>query len=171
MAGNEETLSSSDFCREVTLVIFTTVGTGSRGFDALVIEMDHISTKIKEKVIIQVGNGSYTPQHADYFKFATPLQPYFDQARIVVSAGGVGTIFDLLNQSKPVIAVCNNEIPDGHQQMLLERLSNEGYLIWCREQNRLIDLLVSDNLSFKVYEKPECRIEEIIYEKLWNQQS
>ena len=42
-------------------MIFVTVGTGK--FELLVREMDKIASKLKERVIIQIGNGDYEPKN------------------------------------------------------------------------------------------------------------
>jgi UDP-N-acetylglucosamine transferase subunit ALG13 len=146
-------------------MIFVTVGTGSKGFDALVRKMDQLAGEIDERVVIQIGNGKYKPNIAEFFRFAISVMPHFLEARVTVTAGGVGTVFELLSLRKPVVAVSNPEIPDGHQSELLERLAGERYLKWCRTLDELRSLLESGSLpQMRVYEPPACWIDRVVLE-------
>ena len=148
-------------------MIFVTVGTGSKGFDTLVRKVDELAEELEERIVIQIGNGTYEPTNTEYFRFAPSLTPYFEECRVTVTAGGVGTLFELLSLYKPVVAVSNSEIPDGHQNELLERLSGEGYLYWCRNPEELHPLL-EDAVPYerRCYESPPCWIDRLILEFL-----
>ncbi|MCD4811273.1 hypothetical protein K8R14_01545 [bacterium] len=146
-------------------MIFVTVGTSRN--EKLVQYMDELSPGVTEPVIIQIGSGKYRPKNCEFFDFLPSLDEYFEKANIVVGSGGVGTTFDLLIRRKRFIAISNPDIPDRHQEQLLDKLSGLGYLIWCRDLRNLGDVLKQASLfKFKPYMKPECWIEHVILEHL-----
>ena len=146
-------------------MIFVTVGTGK--FDELIIEIDKIAPKIKEKIIAQIGSGSYLPKNIEFFRFKVPLDLYYKKASLIISHGGAGTIYALLKQNKKVIGIANQKRTDAHQQEILEALSEESYLIWCRNINELENCIVlARSFKFKKYNQPECRIANKIIEFL-----
>ena len=76
-------------------MIFVTVG--STDFDALIRCMDEIGARLGEEMTMQIGSGAYSPQHAArVFRYAPSLEAYYDQADIVVSHGGLGTVVEAL---------------------------------------------------------------------------
>jgi UDP-N-acetylglucosamine transferase subunit ALG13 len=40
---------------------------------------------------------------------------YYQQARVVITTGGVGTLYELLHLNKSILVVSNSGIPDNHQ--------------------------------------------------------
>ena len=73
--------------------VFVTVGNGK--FDTLVRMIDSLCKKkmILDHVVVQIGKGTYIPNYCDWFRFAPSLDSYYDEADIVVSHGGAGTVF------------------------------------------------------------------------------
>ena len=61
--------------------IFITVGNGK--FEPLVKEVDRLKGegKITEDVVIQLGHGSYKPQHCEWFDFVSPLDQYYNKVK------------------------------------------------------------------------------------------
>lgn len=146
-------------------MIFVTVGTGK--FENLVKEVDRIADKIKEKILIQIGNGDYTPKKCKYFRFKSNLSIEYSKARLIIAHGGAGTIYELLNQGKKLIGVANLERTDTHQEEILKALSREGYIMWCESLNQLEECIKrAGKFKFKRYKKPECKIAEKIKEFL-----
>ena len=66
--------------------IFVAVGTSH--FDSLIGKMDELAPRLGEKVVMQIGLGRIQPRNAEYFRFAPSLQPYIDEASIVISQSG-----------------------------------------------------------------------------------
>jgi len=145
-------------------MIFVTVGT-TYAFDSLVEEMDRIALKLKEKVIIQIGNSKYKPKNCQYFAFESDLHKYLKQARIVISHGGAGTSFEVLSMGKKLISIENHNVNDEHQRDLLTKLSKEKYVLWCKDISEIYNSIKKvDKFKFKKYVRPKCTIHEKIME-------
>ena len=141
-------------------MIFVTIGTGK--FDKLVKKADELSKEIKEKIIIQIGKSKYLPKNADFFEFTENFENYVKKARVVISHGGAGTIFDLLRKQKKIIALANLNRIDNHQGEILGELEKEDCLIYCRNFKLKESLEKIKSFKFKKYEKPECWIDKEI---------
>ncbi len=146
-------------------MIFATVGTTR--FDALVEAIDKIALQLDEEVVVQSGDSKYTPRNCKYFNFDNDLFAYYKKANIVIAHGGAGTIFEVLNLGKKLIAVENPNTLGGHQGDLLGKLSQEGLLTWCKDLNK-IEQCIKDAKKqvMKQYVSPECKIGKMIVEFL-----
>ncbi len=98
-------------------MVFVTVGTTE--FDALVQAMDAWAADHDEPVIVQIGRGTYVPRHAEHFRFAPTLAPYYERADLVVAHGGLGTTMEVLHLRKRLVSVSNPDRYDRHQEDLL----------------------------------------------------
>lgn len=146
-------------------MIFVTVGTTD--FDALVRKMDGLAPTLGEEVIAQIGRGRYVPAHMEHFCFAPSLDPLYDRARIVVTHGGLGTVMEALQRGLKTIGVSNPDRYDRHQDDLLRTLDARGHMIWCRDLEDLGQALCQiDKRTFVPYERPPCRIAEVIRDYL-----
>lgn len=142
-------------------MIFVTVGTTD--FDALIKHIDGLAPALSEPVVAQTGRGEYVPSHCESFRFAPSLDPYYDQARLVVAHGGLGTAIEVLQRGLPLIGVSNPDRYDRHQDDLLGTLSERGHMIWCRDLDRLQEAIErADRMQFVPYEAPECQIAQEI---------
>jgi beta-1,4-N-acetylglucosaminyltransferase len=138
-------------------MIFATVGTTQ--FDELVEAMDKIAPKLNEEVVIQIGNRKYIPKNCKYFTFDEDLLKYFKNANIIISHGGAGITFEVLNLGKKLISIENPHVLGGHQGDLLGRLSQAGYLIWCKDLNKIENCIKdAKKMKIKKYVRPECEI-------------
>ena len=86
-------------------MIFVTIGTHPDQFDRLVRRIDEIAPKIKEKIIIQRGFTKYIPKNVESFTFADNLEPYFNEARLVISHSATSLLEFVLKNKKPIITV------------------------------------------------------------------
>jgi len=141
-------------------VIFVTVGTTS--FDVLVKAIDEHSQSLSEKVVVQIGKGSYEPQHCDYFRFAPSLTPYYERASVVISHGGVGITTEVLQHGRPLVAVEDPNQPDRHQREILDVWEQEGHLIWCKDLQELPQAMERAKTQLRPYTAPECWIHTIV---------
>lgn len=119
-------------------MIFVTVGAGD--FNALIQAMDELTPQLAaagQNVLLQIGHGAYVPQHAEYFRFAPALEPYFDQADLIVSHGGIGVVTEVLRKGKRLVGVSNHDRYDDHQDDLLRAMAARGHLIWCQDLRHL----------------------------------
>ena len=117
-------------------MIFVTVGTHYLGFERLIMEMDEIAGKIDEKVIAQIGSTKYKPKNMKYFTFVEDekeILELYQEARVVVSHAGAGTLLTILNYNKPAVIVPRlhkfNEHIDDHQLELTDVLKDQGKAI------------------------------------------
>jgi len=145
-------------------MIFVTVGTTD--FNALVKAIDEHSQSLSEEVVVQIGRGSYEPQHCEYFRFAPSLTPYYERASVVISHGGVGITTEVLQHRRPLVAVEDVGQPERHQREILEVLAQEGYLIWCKDLHKLPEAIEQAKTQLKPYVTPECQIHTIVAEFL-----
>ena len=142
-------------------MIFVTVGTTQ--FDELVEAIDKIAPKLDEEVIVQIGNSKYIPKNCKYFTFDDDLLKYFQKANIVIAHGGAGITFEVLNLGKKLISLENQHALEGHQGDLLGKLSQEGYLIWCKDLNEIENCIQdAKKMAIKKYIRPECEIGKMI---------
>ena len=146
-------------------MIFATVGTTQ--FDELVETIDKIAPELDEEVVLQVGNSNYLPKNCKYFTFDSDLIKYYNRADIIIAHGGAGITFEVLNLGKKLISVENPHVLEGHQGDLLEKLSQEGYLIWCKDLNNMENCIkAARKAEMKEYVRPECEIGKMIAEWL-----
>jgi beta-1,4-N-acetylglucosaminyltransferase len=118
---------------------------------------------LDKQIIIQTGKSEYVPIYCKYFAFVKDLSKYIEEASLVVSHGGAGTCYEILKLGKKLIGVENKKVHDAHQWDLLNKLEEEGYIIWCREINNLEhDIRRAFNHDFKRYTSPPCNMPKII---------
>ena len=118
-------------------MIFATVGTTS--FDPLIKKIDDfvLTGKINEEVIAQIGEGKYSPRHINHFRYVKSLDNIIDKARIVITTGGAGTVFECLAKNKNIISIENTKVSGSHQKELLYKLHKDGHIIWCRNMDKI----------------------------------
>ncbi|KAF8312024.1 glycosyl transferase [Clavulina sp. PMI_390] len=89
------------------------------------------------KLIIQYGN---TLTLAAY-SFKPTLAEDIEQADLLISHAGSGTILEALRSSKQLIVVPNNTLMDDHQSELANELGKGGYLVTCRAEDLATTIL------------------------------
>jgi UDP-N-acetylglucosamine transferase subunit ALG13 len=101
-------------------LIFVTVGT-QLPFERLVRAADIWAAEHSEEVFIQTGETVYLPAHCRFQAHVNPpeWEALFQQARLVVSHAGMGTILKSLDCAKPLIVMPRqaklNEHRNDHQ--------------------------------------------------------
>lgn len=86
-------------------MIFVTVGS-LLPFDRLVVAMDRWAARHpSEAVFIQIGKGSYEPQHARWARKISPAEFKTEvlDARLIVAHAGMGTVITALERRKPIV--------------------------------------------------------------------
>jgi len=88
-------------------MIFVTVGTHHDPFTRLVNAMDSIAGDSGERVIIQRGLTPYDAQSAETFDFRPreEIIKLCQEARVIVTHAGIGSIIEALNSGTPLIVV------------------------------------------------------------------
>lgn len=121
-------------------MIFVTVGTTH--FDSLIREVDALldGGRITDRVVCQIGAGSYEPRHAEHFRFQPSLDDWFAQADLVICHGGA-TVMSLLQKGKRFVAIANTALAGDHQTAFLARLAQSTGFPWSREPKDLARLV------------------------------
>jgi beta-1,4-N-acetylglucosaminyltransferase len=146
-------------------VIFVTVG--STKFIALVRKMDELAPSLGDEVVMQIGNGSYSPKNCRFFRYAASLEPYYDQADLIVAHGGLGTIVEVSERGKKLICVVNPTTMDLHQEHLLRIYAEKNYLLWCKDLKQLAAAIQqAQEMQFARYQPPECYVHDVIKDYL-----
>ncbi len=150
-------------------MIFTCVGTGC--FEKLVREVDRLKNigVIKDGIIIQIGDGTYIPKHCEYFRYTKSLKEYYNKADLIITHGGPGSVFELLDIGKRFIAIANRARTDTmHQVDFLEAIHKEAHesFIYCRAIRDVGKaVLAAKKFKFVKYKRPKHFIDKVIIEK------
>ncbi|PVU85804.1 hypothetical protein BB559_006821 [Furculomyces boomerangus] len=150
--------------------VFVTVG--STKFDDLVNKTsssDFLKTLEAEgydKLIIQHGNSTLksSKDHSQNvivqaFNFDKDLEEFYNQADLVISHAGSGSIMNCLRRNKKLIVVVNDSLMDNHQSELAEELSRNNYLISSTVGN--LNNTIKNVSSTKLVEYPKQNVDEI----------
>jgi beta-1,4-N-acetylglucosaminyltransferase len=143
------------------------VTVGSTKFTDLVRKMDELAPSLGDEVVMQIGNGPYVPKNCKFFRYAASLDPYYDQADVIVAHGGLGTMVEVLERGKKLVCIVNPTTMDLHQEHLLHMFTEKNYLLWCKGLEQLATAIQqARNMQFARYQSPECHIHEVIKDYL-----
>ena len=126
-------------------MIFLTVSTWRTGYDRLVRAVDELISKgvITEEVIAQTGYSSYRPKNMKVMEFCSPAEfrNLINQARLVISHAGMGTIIETVRLCKPLIVVPRRsslgEVDNDHQFATAKKLEAEGKMLVAYDESEL----------------------------------
>ena len=118
-------------------MIFVTVGTQPNGFLRCLEDVEKLIDKydIKEEVIAQIGHTQFETTKFKTIRFTSENEfpEYIKKASVVITHAGSGAIFNAIKANKKILAMARlhdfNEMVDNHQQELVKKLSEGGYLI------------------------------------------
>jgi UDP-N-acetylglucosamine transferase subunit ALG13 len=143
--------------------IFVTVGTGPYQFNRLLKILDNISSKIKYKIIAQIGSSSYTPKNYEYFKFSTKeeRERLLKNAKIIINHGGAGSSIECLTYKRPTI-IFPRQLKYGEHRSdtfipLAKKLDEKGLVIAAYTEPELLDA-IKDAHKFKVVHQKDSDI-------------
>lgn len=153
-------------------LIFITVGSREYPFDRLLEQIDYLLEigEIKEKVFAQIGQSTYIPKHFSFKRFISQeeFSKYQDEAHIIISHGGTGSLIGALKKEKKVIAVPRlakfKEHIDDHQMQVSSVLHEENFLVMVTDIKELgvaIKELENNSVQIKKYDKPSHVLEVI----------
>lgn len=126
-------------------MIFVILGTQDKGFDRMLNEIQELIKDglITKKVIVQAGCTDFKSDEMDIIDYL-PMQKfneYIEQADIVITHGGVGSILDAIKHHKKVIAIPRlekyHEHVNDHQIQIVEEFDRLGYIMDCGNLKRL----------------------------------
>ena len=118
-------------------MILVLLGTQNNSFNRLLeeIEKNIKNGTIKEEVIVQAG---YTKFETDKMKIIDlmskeQLEKFQDEADLIITHGGVGSIISSIEKGKKVIAVPRiheyGEHVNNHQKEIVKDFNDKGYII------------------------------------------
>lgn len=118
-------------------MILVMLGTQNNSFYRLLEEIDKLIKKeiIQEKVIVQAGYTKYETPNMEIFDLIPKeeLKQYQQEARLIITHGGAGSIITSLQYGKKVIAVPRKheygEHVNNHQEEIVELFNSKGYII------------------------------------------
>lgn len=126
-------------------MILVTLGTQKEQFTRL---LDYIeNSNIDDEIIVQAGHTKYDSKKMKIFDFIPyeKMNEYIDQADIVITHSGTGSVLMPLKKGKKVIVCARlqkyGEHVDDHQQQLAEVFKEEEYVLELNENNSLDDLM------------------------------
>lgn len=124
-------------------LVFVTVGTTQ--FDALVAALlrpstlDALARLGFRRLRIQHGRGSPPPPPppgcglaVEAYAFKPSLGADMDEAGLVISHAGSGSILEALGRRKPLLVVVNEALMDNHQAELADELHSRRHLVAAR---------------------------------------
>ena len=137
-------------------MIFVTLGTQDKGFPRLLEAIDKQIKKgnIKEKVIVQAGLTEYKSNNMEIFDLVPQkdFDKYIDEASLIITHGGAGSILTAVKKGKKVIAAARlakyKEHNNDHQLQIVEEFSKKGYILELENFNEL-DKVLKKVKSFK----------------------
>lgn len=118
-------------------MILVMLGTQNNSFHRLLEEINKLIKKeiIQEEVIVQAGYTKYETPNMEIFGLIPKeeLKQYQQEARIIITHGGAGSIITSLQYGKKVIAVPRKheygEHVNNHQEEIVELFNSKGYII------------------------------------------
>lgn len=126
-------------------MILVLLGTQDRQFNRLINEVVNLKKKgiIKDRIIIQKGVSIFEDKKIESFDFAPKekIEELIDNAKLIITHAGVGTIIDCLNKDKKVIVVPRlkkySEHTNDHQLQITKEFADKNYIIPVYEINKL----------------------------------
>ena len=132
-------------------MILVMLGTQNNSFERLLKKMDELIEKkvIDEKVIVQSGYTNYESKNMRIFDLIPQeeLERYQEQADLIITHGGVGSIVSSIKKGKKVIAIPRlhryHEHVNDHQKQIVESFDKKGYIIGIQRIDELRKAIIS----------------------------
>ena len=119
------------------IMILVLLGTQNNSFHRLLEEIQRLIQKeiIQEKVIVQAGYTKYSSNDMQILDFISneELDKLQQQADLIITHGGVGSILQSIKKGKKVIAIPRlsqyQEHVNDHQKEIVELFNQKGYIL------------------------------------------
>lgn len=130
-------------------MILVLLGTQDNSFHRLLEKIQELINKkvIKEKVIVQAGRTKFESKDMEIFSLVPQekLKELMEEADLVITHGGVGSIVMALKMGKKTIAVPRlsefGEHVNDHQIQIVDSFNKQGFLIGVTELSNLEEAL------------------------------
>ncbi|MFV0274643.1 MAG: PssE/Cps14G family polysaccharide biosynthesis glycosyltransferase [Bacilli bacterium] len=152
-------------------MILILLGTQDKPFNRILesVEEGIIKGYIKDKVVAQIGCTKFESNHMTIFDFISSdlFEQYINDADIIITHGGVGSIVTSLKKGKKVIAVARlskyGEHVNDHQIEIVEKYAKENLILAYNENDNLEDILNKiSTFNVKKYENDSTKIIDFI---------
>ncbi len=134
-------------------MILVTLGTQDQRFYRLLDALE--KSKTKEKIIVQAGGSAdYQSKKMEIFRFIDykEMDNFIDEADLIITHGGTGSIIMPLQKGKKVIACARlekyGEHINDHQKELVSIFAEEGYILEFSDGDD-IDEIIKKSRTFK----------------------
>jgi len=126
-------------------MILVVLGTQDKQFTRLLEAVDREIEKgtIKDRVVVQAGQTKYESKNMEIFDLvpAPEFNKLMDEADIVITHGGAGTILTAIKKGKKIIAAARlakyKEHHNDHQKQIIGEFASRGYILELRDFNKL----------------------------------
>ncbi len=137
-------------------MILVILGTQDKEFPRLLKAIDQEIEKgvIKDKVIVQAGQTKYHSEHMEIFDLlpAPEFEKLMDQADLIITHGGAGSILSAIKKGKKVIAAARlakyREHHNDHQKQIIGEFASMGYILELKDFHKL-GKLIEKSRNFK----------------------
>jgi UDP-N-acetylglucosamine transferase subunit ALG13 len=130
-------------------MIFVTTGTQAP-FNRLVKVMDALATELDgEEIIVQASGVNFETKNVKVVGFLHPLEynRIFNEARLVISHAGMGSIVSALTKGKPIIVIPRKaelgEHRDDHQVDSARKMEALGYVPVAYDESQLKSKIIN----------------------------
>lgn len=146
-------------------MIFVTVGTQINNFNRLFRYLDKIDTK--ERIIVQKGRSKYVFKRdnitSESFYSYEEMETLMNQAKIIITHGGPGTIFKALKLNKKVIVVPRLQkyheiVSDNHQYEFCKYLRRKNYCMVAEDYDEFFEAI--KNITYKRFNNYTNNVDE-----------
>ena len=155
-------------------MVLVTVGTQKQQFNRFFDLIKKSKELKKEKIIAQIGYTKFESKRISTFEFIPldEMDKYISEADLVITHGGVGTIFSALKKNKKVIAIPRlekyGEHINDHQIEICEELEKEGYILYYKDGIDSLDKLIKKikSTNLKQYDTSDRRYLDILRKEI-----
>ncbi|TKF48031.1 PssE/Cps14G family polysaccharide biosynthesis glycosyltransferase [Vibrio sp. F13] len=124
--------------------VFVTVGTTS--FDDLIKNVDDAIVELEGfSFTFQIAKGKYKPKESKYFEFTSEVEKFYNNADLVITHAGAGSIYRLLELNKKIIIVPNMKRVDKHQEDISSYMFENNHVMLLSDFSRTVEMISSAN--------------------------
>lgn len=158
--------------------ILICVGASEYGFERLLKIVDELcDEKVLDgkHIVAQLGSSSYIPHNFNYFKLIgrEEYENYIEQADVIISHAGTGSVIPPLKKGKKVIVFprreCYGEHLDDHQLELADVFTQNGYTL-CATNKAELQACLADINKFqpRTFKSNSHNINQLIIDYIEN---
>lgn len=137
-------------------MILVLLGTQDKPFERILkaVSKEIKKCNIKDKVIAQIGCTNFSDEKIKTFDFTSKeeLNDLIDEAKIIITHAGVGTIIECISKDKKVIVVPRRkkykEHTNDHQLQITKEFAEKKYVLPLYDEKKL-DKVLEDIKTFK----------------------